>query len=82
MAQSKITGRKPIGLPGRGMWNPVSQAAAWAGGTREPGSETISYDLGWFWPAECEYIRVERTFSCHVQPLVEREEFATTEIPA
>ena len=41
------------------MWNPVFEAAAWAGGTHEAGSETVSYDLGWFWSAECEDIQME-----------------------
>ena len=31
------------------MWNPVSEAAAWAGGTHEAGLETASYDLSWFY---------------------------------
>ena len=34
------------------------EAAAWAGGSHAAGSETVSYDLSWFWPAECEDIRV------------------------
>ena len=29
------------------MWNPASEAAAWAGGTQEAGSETVFYDLNW-----------------------------------
>ena len=34
------------------------EAAAWAGGSHGAGSETISYDLSWFWPAVCEDICV------------------------
>ena len=34
------------------------EAVAWAGGSDESGSETVSYDPSWFWPAECEDIRV------------------------
>ena len=34
------------------------EAAVWAGGSHTTGSETISYDLSWFWPAECEDIHV------------------------
>ena len=34
------------------------EVAAWAGGSDESGSETISYDPSWFWPAECGDIRV------------------------
>ena len=30
------------------MWNPGSEAAAWAGGSHVAGSETVSYDLSWF----------------------------------
>ena len=40
----------------------VSGAAAWAEGTHEAGPETISYDLGWFWPVEYEDIWVEGIF--------------------
>ena len=36
---------------GCGIW---FEAAAWAGWTHGAGSETVSYDLSWFWPAECE----------------------------
>ena len=34
------------------------EAAAWAGGSDESGSETVSYDPSWFWPVECGDIRV------------------------
>jgi len=30
------------------MWDPGSEAAAWAGGSHGAGSETVSYDLSWF----------------------------------
>ena len=40
-----------------------SETAAWAGGTHEAGSETFSFGLSWFWPAECEDIRVDRISS-------------------
>ena len=48
VAKSEFTGRKPEGLSGRKMWNPGSEAAAWAGGSHGAGSETVSYDLSWF----------------------------------
>ena len=52
VAKSESARRKPAGCQIR------VEAAAWAGGSHEAGSETIPYDLSWFLPVECEDIWV------------------------
>jgi len=49
-------GESPKGFQAAGYGTRVSEATAWAGGTHEAGSETVSYDLSWFW--HCEDVRV------------------------
>ena len=52
-----VLSESPKGFQVAGSGVRVSEPVAWAGGAHEAGSETISYDLSWFWPAECEEIR-------------------------
>ena len=46
------------------MWDPGSEAAAWAGGTHEAGPGTCSRYIWWFLPARCEDFGVKS--SCGV----------------
>ena len=58
VAERVSAGRKPRGLSGRNCGIRV-KAVAWAGGTHEAGSETVSWPK-LVWLAECEDVRVIR----------------------
>ena len=53
-----------LGESPQGVESGFQAAASLAGGSHEAGSETISYDLSWFWPVECEDIQVGHLPRC------------------